>query len=197
MGDATPVRGGQASRMHESNSWGVIDEGPLDLDADVESPCLIIAPRVTENAVMDAPNDIASEQDPVMLTVMVIAEYRCERGRLVATVSGTFDPEAALRRFENLILPTCRAQGLTQVLMDVRNVVGAEGVVPGILYATQRTNLYARHLRDGGSPLRIAYVAPPASVASWNPGSEILEKDGVLEAYVTGELDAAIAWLEG
>ena len=40
-------------------------------------------------------------------------------GRLVAEVSGTFDLDAAVRRFEYVILPACRSHNLTQVMIEL------------------------------------------------------------------------------
>ena len=124
-------------------------------------------------------------------------EYQVEGGRLVAKVSGTFDPDEAVRRFEDVILPACRSQSLTQVLIDTREVVGLRSAVQGIIYAHQVAALFQSHLRSGGSPIRVAYVANAAFVGDWNPAADVLEVDESFDAYVTTDFDAAIAWLEG
>ncbi len=123
-------------------------------------------------------------------------EYEIEGGRLVAKVSGTFDLEEAVRRFEYVILPACRAQNLTQVLIDTREVVGLRSAIQGIIYANQVTTLYLAHLRSGGSPFLVAYVANPAFAGDWNPGADALEVEGSFDAYVAADLDAALAWLD-
>ena len=123
-------------------------------------------------------------------------EYQVEGARLVVKVSGPFDLEEAVRRFEDVILPACRAQNLTQVLIDTREVVGLGSAIQGIIYANQVTTLYLAHLRSGGSPFRVAHVTNPALVGDWNPGADALEVEGGFDAYVTVDIDAALAWLD-
>ncbi len=122
-------------------------------------------------------------------------EFRVEGERLIVEVSGTFDPDEAVQRFER-ITAACRSQNLTQVMIDTREVVGLPSAVQAIIYFNQVAAVYRSHLRSGGSPFRVAHVTNPALVGDWNPGSDALEVEGGFDAYVTVDIDAALAWLD-
>ena len=123
------------------------------------------------------------------------AEFRVEGRRLIAAVSGTFDLEEAVRRFERVTL-ACRLQGLTDVLIDSRALGGQGWAVPEIIYAERIATLYRSHLQQGGSPFRTAYVGSDEAIGSdGSPGEEVMKEEGV-DVYVTTEMDAALAWLD-
>ena len=121
-------------------------------------------------------------------------EFRVEGERLIVEVSGTFDPDEAVGRFEH-ITASCRSLHLTQVLVDCRALGGGFSAVSEIIYASQIAAIYQSHLEDRGSPLRFAYVANDAFSSRWNPGVEMAKKDG-MDLYTTTDFDAALAGLD-
>ncbi len=122
------------------------------------------------------------------------AEYLVEGKRLIVEVSGTFDTDEAVQRFERITI-TCWSMQLTEVLIDCRELEGWWGATPEIIYASRIAVIYRSYLEDGGSPLRIAYVANDAFVGGWSPGVEMAEKGG-MDLYTTTDFDTALAWLD-
>ena len=128
------------------------------------------------------------------------AEYRVEGERLIVEVSGTFDPDEAVQRFER-ITAACRSMQLTQVLADCRELEGLWLATPEIIYASRIAAIYQSFLKDGGKPFRVAYVASDAYIASdafrggFNPGAEVANQSG-MDILTTTDFDAALAWLD-
>ena len=109
-------------------------------------------------------------------------------------VSGTFDPEESVRRFRDVILVACQLKDLTEVLIDCRELGGRGMAFREMTYASRIAALYRSHLRDGGSPFRLAYVANDA-FGGWSPGADVAAGQG-LDVYITTDIDAARAWLD-
>ena len=121
-------------------------------------------------------------------------EFRVEGERLIVEVSGTHDPDESVQRFRRITL-TCRSMQLTEVLIDCREMEGEWSALTEIIYTSQITAIYRSHRKNGGRPIRLAYVALGAIVGGWNPGVETAQEDG-MDLYVTTDIDAAIAWLD-
>ncbi len=122
------------------------------------------------------------------------AEFRVEGERLIVEVSGTYDIDESVQRFERIVA-ACRSRQLTQVLIDCRELEGHWSALQEVIYASQRGAIYQAYVEDGGRPLCIAYVVNDALVSGRSPGFDAAPEDG-MDIYITTDFDAALAWLD-
>jgi len=121
-------------------------------------------------------------------------EFRVEGERLIVEVSGTYDIDESVQRFERIVA-ACRSQQLTQVLIGCRELEGHWSALQEVIYTSQRGAVYQSHLESGGNPLCIAYVVNDALVSGRSTGFDAAQKDG-MDIYITTDIDAAMAWLD-
>ena len=122
------------------------------------------------------------------------AEFRVEGKRLIVEVSGRYDIDESVQRFERLVA-ACRSRHLTDVLIDCREVEGRWSALQEVIYTSRRGAVYQAYAEDGGNPLCIAYVVNDALVSGRSPGFDAAQKDG-MDIYITTDFDAALAWLD-
>lgn len=91
-------------------------------------------------------------------------------GFLEIIVTGSFDLNDALYKFPH-VLDVCRLTGLEKVLIDYRELEGGGGGTEKSLYAFGIVDHYKKYLKQGGSELQFAYLAP--TITSYEPGAEI------------------------
>ncbi len=122
------------------------------------------------------------------------AEFRVEGKRLIVEVSGTYDIDESVQRFERIVA-ACRSMHLTDVLIDCREVEGRWSALQEVIYTSRRGAVYQAYVEAGGSPFRIAYVANDALVSGYSPGFDAAQRDG-MDIHITTDFDAALAWLD-
>ena len=108
------------------------------------------------------------------------------------TVSGLYDLNDALHAFPH-VLEECRRARLDKLLIDFRELEGAESATLKGLYAFGIEEHYLKYLDSGGHKLQIAYVAP--IVTTFEPGKEIVEQRK-LPFKLFDNLNNAIKWLD-
>ena len=121
-------------------------------------------------------------------------DYQVDGHRLVVTVTGEYDPEAAITEFSALLL-YCRARSLRQALVDYTQLGGQGFATLEVLYASGALAAYQSHLDRGGAPVSVAYLGSPTLVGAWSPGLELARAAG-LDAIVTTDREEALAWLD-
>ena len=122
------------------------------------------------------------------------AKFRVEGERLIVEVSGTYDIDESVQRFERIVA-ACRSMHLTDVLIDCREVEGRWSALQEVIYTSRRGAVYQAYVEDGGSPLCIAYVVNDALVSGRSPGFDTAQRDG-MDIYIRTDIDAALAWLD-
>ena len=122
------------------------------------------------------------------------AEFRVEGKRLIVEVSGTYDIDESVQRFERIVA-ACRSMHLTDVLIDCREVEGQWLALQEVIYTSQRGAIHQAYVEDGGSPLCLAYVVNDALIGGYSPGFDAAQRDG-MDIYITTDFDAALAWLD-
>lgn len=76
----------------------------------------------------------------------------------------------AINKFPH-VLDVCRLTGLRKVLIDYSELEGDRGGTEKSLYAFNIVDHYMKYLKQGGSELKFAYLAP--IVTSYEPGADI------------------------
>ena len=133
--------------------------------------------------------DINQEDTPSLIKIGV--EQNCDFMKF--TVAGDEDSLQITEPLET-ILNSCKLAGLTQALVDFRdlkmgNIKGQE-----VGYAQSVGKQYQEYLAAGGPSLRVAVVGTEEMVETWKQSEEIIQGYG-MEALVTGDYEEAITWL--
>ena len=108
------------------------------------------------------------------------------------TVNGSYDLNDAIYAFSH-VLKECHRTGLNKLLIDFRELGGAESATLKGLYAFGIEEQYLKYLDSGGHKLQIAYVAP--IVTTFEPGKEIVEQRK-LPFKLFDNLNEALNWLD-
>ena len=122
------------------------------------------------------------------------AEFRVEGKRLIVEVSGTYDIDESVQRFERIVA-ACRSIHLTDVLIDCRELEGRWSALQEVIYTSRRGAIHQAYVEAGGSPLCIAYVVNDALVSGRSPGFNAAQRGG-MDIYITTDFDAALALLD-
>lgn len=120
-------------------------------------------------------------------------EFHIREGHLLVVVAGSFDVDDALERFP-AIFHACRRTGQDRVLIDNRALEGRMNTSEEMTYAAGVLGHYEAHLRAGGSPVKLAYVANSSFIKTWQPGVNMAKKEG-LDVFATAEMSEAEEWL--
>jgi len=114
--------------------------------------------------------------------------------RLVVSVSGGFDADDSVSKFESILL-FCRTGALDRVLIDFRELEKDSFATADLLYAYNVAGIYERYLAEGGEPLKMAYVGPPTYGTGSIPAVRVARESG-LDVILTSEMSEAMDWLD-
>jgi hypothetical protein len=120
-------------------------------------------------------------------------EFHKREDHVLVVVTGNFELDQALEGFHQ-VFKACRLTGHDRVVIDNRQLVGGMSTTEEVAYAGGAVRHYQDHLRNGGSPLKLAYVGNPSFIKTWQPGVNLARKEG-LEVFTTTEMDETLAWL--
>jgi len=110
-----------------------------------------------------------------------------------AIVSGEYDMQEAVNKFP-IVLSACQIAGLSKVLIDFRKLHGDIYAVQKIMYTQQVIDQIKDYFASGGKDLQFAYVGKAPQVSTYEPGLEIVEREGI-QGIVTDDIDEALKWL--
>ena len=110
-----------------------------------------------------------------------------------AIVSGDYDIQEAIEKFQ-VILSACQIAGLKKILIDFRELHGDIYAVQKIMYTQQVVNQVKDCFASGAKDLQFAYVGKAPQVSTYEPGLEVVEREG-MQAILTGDINEAYEWL--
>ena len=117
--------------------------------------------------------------------------FKQNPGYLEFIVTGIYDLDEAIGKFP-LLIKACRHSGISNVLIDSRDLVGEQMLTEELLYASQARQLYQSYLSGGGQPLKIAFVSKKTLSEDL---SEAISQIQGLDAFVTRDYKQAVEWL--
>ena len=126
--------------------------------------------------------------------IAVQHHFEISGNRLVVSVTGDFDVDDSVTKFESILL-FCRTSALHQVLIDFRALEWESFATAELLYAFNVAGMYERYLAEGGEPLKMAYVGPSSSGTNSAPAVRVARESG-MDVILTSELSEATDWLD-
>jgi len=119
--------------------------------------------------------------------------YKEHDDYLEVVATGRYDLQEAMATVP-AALSACRRLGLTNVLVDYRELKGVAAITQKILFSVDVLDKHNAYVAGGGLPLRIAYLGSPDLVTAYQPGAEIANRNGMDVKLFTDE-DEARRWL--
>jgi len=110
-----------------------------------------------------------------------------------AIVSGEFDLQDAVDKFQNIII-TCKIAGLSKVLIDYRELEGDILALQKIICSFQVIEQIKLYFESESRNIQFAYLGKAPQVSSYKPGLEIAKMEGI-QAIVTVDINEAYEWL--
>jgi hypothetical protein len=110
-----------------------------------------------------------------------------------AIVSGEYDMQEAVEKFP-IVLSSCQIAGLSKVLIDFRKLHGNIYAVQKIMYTHQVIGQVKDCFESRGKDLQFAFVGKAPQVSTYEPGLEIVEREGI-QGIVTDDINEAFEWL--
>ncbi len=110
-----------------------------------------------------------------------------------AIVSGEYDMQEAVDKFL-IVISALQIAGLSKVSIDFRRLHGKIYALQKIMYTEQVLGQVKNCFGSRGKDLQFAYVGKAPQVSTYEPGLEMVEREGI-QAIVTYDINEAFEWL--